>query len=123
MKKFGKVLLHSLKGVIICLLLVGFIFSATGCNVMLSGLVDPMAGMADAVNDANAKVDQANIRMLQTAAIMYLSSVDKVPKAGTILTSKQLGAWLAEGTIPLRKSDGKPFVIKVNASRTGVDVT
>ena len=91
-----------------------------GVDVTKSGVV----GNSDTtvIGNADAKVDQANMRMLQTAGAMYVSTAAVKPAALTTLTDAELGPWLADGMIPL-KQDGTNFTVKVNASQTGVDVT
>jgi len=74
------------------------------------------------IGDANVKVDNANLKMIQTAGAMYVSTAAVKPAAAAVLTATELGPWLADGVLPTKRN-GTAFTVKVNANQTGVDVT
>ena len=74
------------------------------------------------ISATNQSVDKANLKMLETAGAMYISVAEEKPVAGTGLTAEELGAFISDGIIP-KKQSGQAFTIKVNAERTGVDVS
>jgi len=75
------------------------------------------------IGDANKGVDDANIKMLETAGVMYVNSLDTAPLTGTEISGEaNFLKNISGGTMPKPKVDGKTFSVKT-AAGGGITVT
>ncbi len=79
---------------------------------------------SNVMSQANASVDAANVRMLESAGAMYITDPNIAnPAAASTLDDADLAAYLNGGVIPFKAGTSTKWVVTINAGATGVTVS